>query len=86
MSKLSLILLFLLAPHHEHSLAIRFHHAIITEAHLVKVIQAFTGEDVLPVKEFTSVRDRRELPETVGFVVELTGDMGMASCGRRLRI
>ena len=52
----------------------------------MKVTQAFTGEDVLPVKEFTSVHDRRKLPETVGFIVELTGDMGMASFRRRLRI
>ena len=52
----------------------------------MKVARAFTGEDVLPVKEFTSVLDRRELPETVGFIVELTGDIGMASFGRRLRI
>ena len=38
------------------------------------------------MKEFTSVLDRRELPEAVGFIVELIGDIGMASFGRRLRM
>ena len=61
-----------------HSLAIRFPYAAITEADLVKVTQAIDGEDILQVQEFTAVHDRRELPETVGFILEITGDTGTA--------
>ena len=52
------------------------------EAELLKMIQAINGEDVVQVQEFTSILDRRELPETVGLIVEITGDIGMASCLR----
>ena len=45
----------------------------------MKVVQAINGEDMLRVQEFTTVVDRRELPETVGIIVETTGDTGMAS-------
>lgn len=61
------------------SLAIQFPHAAIKEVDLVKVVQAISGEDILRVHEFTTVVDRRELPETVGFVLEVTDDIGMVS-------
>ena len=44
----------------------------------MKVVQAINGEDMLRVQEFTTVLDRRELPETVGFILEITGDTGTA--------
>ena len=65
-----------------HSLAIRSQYAVITEADLVKVTQEINGDDNLRVQEFTSVLDRRELPETVGIILEITGNIGMASCLR----
>lgn len=61
------------------SLAIQFPHAVIKEVDLVKVVQALSQEDIVQVHEFTTVVDRRELPETVGFVLEVTGDIGMVS-------
>ncbi|KIM56344.1 hypothetical protein SCLCIDRAFT_1220376 [Scleroderma citrinum Foug A] len=63
--------------HGRKNLAIRFPYAAITEADLVKVVQAINGEDMLRVQEFTTVLDRRELPETVGIILETTGDAGM---------
>jgi len=45
----------------------------------VKVTQAINEEGMLQVQEFTTVLDRRELPETVGIILEITGDTGMAS-------
>jgi len=60
-------------------LAIRSQYAIITESDLVKVTQAINEEDMLQVQEFTTVLDRRELPETVGIILEITGDIGMPS-------
>ena len=52
------------------------------EAELLKMIQAISGENIVQVHEFTSILDRRELPETVGLIVEITGDIGMAPCLR----
>ena len=48
----------------------------------MKVTQAINGNDNLRVQEFTTVLDRRELPETVGIILEIAGDTGMASCLR----
>ena len=62
-----------------HSLAIRSQYAIITEADVVKVTQAINEEDMLRLQEFTTVLDRRELPETVGIILEITGDIGISS-------
>ena len=62
-----------------HSAAIRSQYAIITEGDLVKVTQAINEEDMLRVQEFTAVLDRRELPETVGIILEITGDIGVPS-------
>ena len=45
----------------------------------MQVTQAIDEEDMLRVQEFTTVLDRRELPETVGFILEITGEPGMAS-------
>ena len=67
-----------------HSLAIRSQYAIIMEADLAKVTQAINEEDMLRVQEFTTVLDRRELPETVGIILEITGDIGMSSLVRKL--
>ena len=64
------------------SLVMELPHASIMEAELLKMIQAIDGEDIVQVQEFTSVLDRRELPETVGLIVEITGDIGMAPCLR----
>ena len=61
-----------------HSLAARFAHAAIKEVDLVKTVQTLSEEGILQVHEFTTVIDRRELQETVGFVLEVTGDIGMA--------
>ncbi|KAL4066488.1 GH3 auxin-responsive promoter [Scleroderma yunnanense] len=60
------------------SLAIRFPYAAITEADLQKVTRAITKEN-MHVQEFTTVVDRRELPETVGFIFEITGDIGLGA-------
>ena len=60
-------------------MAIRSQYAIITEADVVKVTQAINEEDMLRLQEFTTVLDRRELPETVGIILEITGDIGIFS-------
>jgi len=62
-----------------HSLVIRSQYAVITEADLVKVTQAINGDDKLRMQEFTTVLDRREPPETVGIILEITGDIGIPS-------
>ena len=41
--------------------------------------QAINEEDMLRVQEFTTVLDRRELPETVGIIVDIGGDIGTPS-------
>ena len=58
---------------------IRSQYAIIMEADLAKVTQAINEEDMLHVQEFTTVLDRRELPETIGIILEITSDIGMSS-------
>ncbi|KAI5993123.1 GH3 auxin-responsive promoter, partial [Pisolithus marmoratus] len=58
------------------NLAIRFQYAVISEAHLVSVIQAMNTADIVNVQEFTAVVDRRDLPQTVGFFLEIRGDIG----------
>ncbi|KAI6011785.1 GH3 auxin-responsive promoter [Pisolithus marmoratus] len=55
------------------NLAIRFPYAAITEAHLISVVQAINTEDIVQVQEFTAVLDQRELPQTVGFFLEIVG-------------
>ena len=42
----------------------------------MRTVQAISDEGVMQVHEFTTVIDRRELPETVGFVFEVTGEIG----------
>ena len=64
------------------SSVIELPHASIMEAEFLKMIQAINGENIVQVHEFTSVLDRRELPETVGLIIEITGEIGMASCLR----
>ncbi|KAL4066057.1 GH3 auxin-responsive promoter [Scleroderma citrinum] len=59
------------------NLAIRLYYAMITEADLVKVIQAINRQDMMEVHEFTTALDQRELPATVGLFVEITGDLGL---------
>ncbi|KIK14917.1 hypothetical protein PISMIDRAFT_342535 [Pisolithus microcarpus 441] len=58
------------------NLAIRLPYAAITEAHLVSVVRAIDTEDIVKVQEFTAIIDQRELPQTVGFFFETTGDTG----------
>ncbi|KAI6028016.1 GH3 auxin-responsive promoter [Pisolithus microcarpus] len=66
------------------NLAIRLPYAAITEAHLVSVVRAIDTEDIVKVQEFTAIIDQRELPQTVGFFFETTGDTGrLAKFGRR---
>ncbi|KAI6138933.1 GH3 auxin-responsive promoter [Pisolithus tinctorius] len=58
------------------NLELRLPHVIITEADLVSVIHAISGEDTVEVQEFTTVVDDRKFPQTVGFFVSVTGDIG----------
>ncbi|KAI6011784.1 GH3 auxin-responsive promoter [Pisolithus marmoratus] len=58
------------------NLAIRFPYAAITEAHLISVVQAIDTENILKVQEFTTVLDQCEIPQTVGFFLEIIGDIG----------
>ncbi|KAI5989951.1 GH3 auxin-responsive promoter [Pisolithus albus] len=58
------------------NLAIRLPYAAITEAHLISVVRAIDTEDIVKVQEFTAIVDQRELPQTVGFFFEITGDAG----------
>ncbi|KAI6151127.1 GH3 auxin-responsive promoter [Pisolithus tinctorius] len=60
------------------NLELRLPHAMITEADLVTVIHAISGEDTVEVQEFTTVVDDRKFPQTVGFFVSVTGDIGTA--------
>ncbi|KIJ59269.1 hypothetical protein HYDPIDRAFT_33339 [Hydnomerulius pinastri MD-312] len=61
------------------SLAIRFPCTVITDAHLTATIQAINSQDLIQVHEFTTVVDDRELPETVGYFVEVAGPLGSDS-------
>ncbi|KAI6038444.1 GH3 auxin-responsive promoter [Pisolithus marmoratus] len=58
------------------SLELRLPHAIITEADLASAIRAISRKDIIEVEEFTTVADDRKFPQTVGFFVEITGDIG----------
>lgn len=49
---------------------------MITEADLVSVIHAISGEDIVEVQEFTTVVDDRKFPQTVGFFIGIAGDIG----------
>ncbi|KAI5987562.1 GH3 auxin-responsive promoter [Pisolithus albus] len=49
------------------NLELRLPHAMITEADLVSVIHAISGEDIMEVQEFTT---------TVGFFIGIAGDIG----------
>ncbi|KAI6129067.1 GH3 auxin-responsive promoter [Pisolithus croceorrhizus] len=65
------------------NLELRLPHAIITEADLVSVINAISGEDIVEVQEFTTVVDDRKFPQTVGFFIGITGDLGTTAPYRR---
>ncbi|KAI6117519.1 GH3 auxin-responsive promoter-domain-containing protein [Pisolithus croceorrhizus] len=58
------------------NLEIRLPHALITEADLLSVVYAFSGEDTVEVQEFTTVIDDRKFPMTLGFFVSITGNIG----------
>ena len=58
------------------SLAIQILHAAIKEIDLMRTVQAINKEGIMQVHEFTTVIDRREVPESVGFVFEVTGEIG----------
>ncbi|KAI6129046.1 GH3 auxin-responsive promoter [Pisolithus croceorrhizus] len=58
------------------NLEIRLPHALITEADLLSVVYAFSGEDTVEVQEFTTVVDDRKFPMTLGFFVSITGNIG----------
>ena len=62
-----------------HSLMIRTVYAVVSEAELLKMIYTINEEGMVWVQEFTTVLDRRELPETVGCIVEITGEIGTTS-------
>ncbi|KAI5990146.1 GH3 auxin-responsive promoter [Pisolithus albus] len=57
------------------NLAVRLWYAEVTEAHLVSVVRALSTEDIADVQEFTAVIDLREVPQTVGFFLEIVGDI-----------
>ena len=61
------------------SLAIQIPHAAIKEVDLVRTVQAINEEGIMQVHEFATVIDRREVPESVGFVFEVTGEIGKVS-------
>ncbi|KAI6119507.1 GH3 auxin-responsive promoter [Pisolithus thermaeus] len=65
------------------NLAIRFPYTQITEAHLVSVIRSLDTEDIAKIQEFTAVVDSRELPQTVGFFLEIIGDIGPGATAAR---
>lgn len=44
----------------------------------MKLIQAINEEDIVRVQEFTTVLDQREVPDAVGCILEIIGDIGMA--------
>ncbi|KAI6115647.1 GH3 auxin-responsive promoter [Pisolithus croceorrhizus] len=58
------------------NLAIRFQYTAVTEAHLTSVIQALNIEGIARIQEFTAVVDLRDFPQTVGFFLEIIGDIG----------
>ncbi|KIK11142.1 hypothetical protein PISMIDRAFT_19777 [Pisolithus microcarpus 441] len=55
---------------------IRLPHALITEADLLSVVCAFSGEDTVEVQEFTTVVDDRKFPLTLGFFISIKGNLG----------
>ena len=57
------------------SLAIRLIPGVINETDLVNVIQAINRQGAMEVNEFTTVLDHRASPPTVGFFLEITGDV-----------
>ncbi|KAI6038809.1 GH3 auxin-responsive promoter [Pisolithus marmoratus] len=61
------------------NLEIRLSHVAISEANLVCAIRSINTEDIVKVQEFTAVIDQRQLPQTVGFFLEITGDIGQLS-------
>ncbi|KAI6025214.1 GH3 auxin-responsive promoter [Pisolithus microcarpus] len=65
------------------NLTVRLWYAEITEAHLVSVIRALITEDIAKVQEFTAVVDLREVPQTVGFFIEIIGDIGPGATAAR---
>ncbi|KIK22599.1 hypothetical protein PISMIDRAFT_651535, partial [Pisolithus microcarpus 441] len=65
------------------NLAVRLWYAEITEAHLVSIIRALSTEDIAKVQEFAAVVDMRELPQTVGFFIEIIGDIGPGGTAAR---
>ncbi|KAI6013488.1 GH3 auxin-responsive promoter [Pisolithus microcarpus] len=65
------------------SMALRLPIDEVTEAHLVSVIRALSTEDIAEVLEFTAVADARELPQTVGFFIEIIGDIGRGATAAR---
>ncbi|KAI5990143.1 GH3 auxin-responsive promoter [Pisolithus albus] len=47
------------------------------------VIRALSTEDIAEVQEFTTVVELRELPQTVGFFIEIIGDIGPGATAAR---
>ncbi|KAI6038428.1 GH3 auxin-responsive promoter-domain-containing protein [Pisolithus marmoratus] len=58
------------------NLEIRVPHALITETDLLSVVYGFSGGDTVEVQEFTTVVDERKLPQTLGFFISITGNIG----------
>ena len=56
-------------------MAIRLIRGVISETNLVDVIQAINSQWAMEVHEFTTVLDHRTSPPTVGFFLEITGDV-----------
>ncbi|KAF8547319.1 hypothetical protein OG21DRAFT_1607449 [Imleria badia] len=74
------------------SFAIRLADAQITDAQLLAAIQALNDadrqedSDVISVQEFTTVIDDRDVPPTVGFLVELAEPLGSNAHQARQRL
>ncbi|KAH0826794.1 hypothetical protein J3R83DRAFT_5217 [Lanmaoa asiatica] len=61
------------------NLSDRLLHVTVSDAELVAAIQAISSEEFIRVHDFTTVLDERKTPQTVGFIVELSGSPGLNS-------
>jgi hypothetical protein len=54
---------------------IRLPHVVVSDAELVAAIQSISSEEFVQVHDFTTVLNERKTPQTVGFIVELSGQL-----------
>ncbi|KAN0093413.1 GH3 auxin-responsive promoter [Tylopilus felleus] len=55
---------------------IRLPHVVISDAELVAAIKTISSEELILVHDFTTILDKRRTPQTIGFFVELAGELG----------